>query len=85
MSEPTQNARFARFFWLACAIEAALLVVALAIAYPFGQPLLSDLHWSVTDLLVGLASSVPLLVLFWWMLRSSLKPLARIRRVLVTG
>jgi len=85
MSEPTQNLRLSRFFWLACAIEAALLVVALAIAYPFGQPLLSDLHWSVTDLLLGLASSVPLLVLFWWMLRSSLKPLARIRRVLVTG
>ena len=85
MSESTKNARFARFFWLACAIEAALLVVAFAIAYPFGQSLLSDLHWSVTDLLVGLASSVPLLVLFWWMLRSSLKPLARIRRVLLTG
>lgn len=83
--EPDRDARPSRFFWLACMIETALLVVAFAIAYLFGQPLLSDLHWSATDLLLGLAASVPLLVLFWWMLRSSLKPLARIRRVLVAG
>ena len=64
-------------------MEAALLLVAGAIAWPFGQPLLSDLHWSAADFLLGLAASAPLCVLFWWMMHSSLKPLARIRRLLV--
>ena len=74
-----------RFFWVACAIEAALLLVAAAIAWPFGQPLLSDLHWSSADLLLGLAASLPLCALFWWMMQSSMKPLARIRSLLVGG
>lgn len=72
-----------RFFWVACAIEAALLLVAAAIAWPFGQPLLSDLHWNGADLMLGLAAGIPLWLLFWWMMRSTFEPLARIRRLLV--
>ena len=68
---------------MACAVEAALLLVAAAVAYAFGQPLLSDLHWSETDFLLGLGASVPLYALFWWIMRSSQKSLARIRRLLV--
>ena len=68
---------------MACAVEAALLLVAAAVAYAFGQPLLSDLHWSETDFLLGLGASVPLCALFWWIMRSSQKSLARIRRLLV--
>jgi membrane protease YdiL (CAAX protease family) len=70
---------------MACAVEAALLLVAAAVAYAFGQPLLSDLHWSGTDFLLGLGASVPLYALFWWMMRSSQGSLARIRRLLVGG
>ncbi len=73
------------FFWLACAIETALLIIAFALAYLFRQPLFSDLHWSVLDLLLGIFASAPLCILFRWMLQSSLAPLVRIRRLLVAG
>jgi membrane protease YdiL (CAAX protease family) len=85
MSGHTRGARYSRFFWLACAIETALLLIAFAIAALFGQPWLSDLHWNARDLLLGLAASVPLGILFWWMLRSLLAPLVRIRELLVAG
>jgi hypothetical protein len=85
MSEPTRDARYSRIFWPACAVEAALLIIALALAYLFGQPWLSNLHWSATDLLLGLAASVPLFLLFRWMLGSSLAPFVRIRELLVAG
>ncbi len=85
MSEPTPHPRFSRFFWVGCAVESALLIVALVLAWLFAQPLFSDLHWSLNDLFLGLAASAPLFALFWWMLRSALSPLARIRRLLVAG
>ncbi len=85
MSDPTRKARLSPSFWVGCVIESSLLVVALGLALLFGQPLFSDLHWSLKDFLLGLAVSAPLFALFWWMLRSSLPPLARIRRLLVTG
>ncbi len=85
MPEPTRHAQFSLFFWFACGIESALLIAAFALAHLFGQPLFSDLHWSLMDLLLGFAASAPLFILFWWMLRSSLAPLVRVRRSLVTG
>ena len=60
-------------------------MVAWGFARLFGQPLFSDLHWSPGDFLLGIAAVIPLFVLFWTMLRSSLGPLARIRRLLVSG
>ena len=74
-----------RFFLVACAIEAALLLIAAAIAWPFTWPLLADFHWNIPDFLLGLLASVPLFAAFWWMLRSRLAPLARIRNLLETG
>ncbi len=71
-----------RFVWFAFAAEAALLPVAAAIAWPFDTPLLADLHWSGADVLLGLAATVPLCALFWCMMKSSLKPLSRIRGLL---
>ena len=85
MIESTRHARLTPSFWIACAIESALLVIAFALTHLSGQPLFSDLHWSLMDLLLGLTASAPLCILFWWMLRSSLAPLARIRRLLVAG
>ena len=82
MPDSTGKGRLSQFFWFACAFEGALLLLAAVIAYFAGQPLLSDLHWSATDFLLGLGASVPLYVLFWWGLRSSFGPLADIRQVL---
>lgn len=72
-----------RFFWVACTIQAALLPVSAALALLLEQPVLADLHWSVADLALGVAGSVPLCLLFWWMLRSSFTPFTRVRRLLV--
>ena len=85
MREAASNGRSSRFFWFACAAEAALLIVAFVIAWLVDHPLYSDLHWSVDDFLLGLAAAAPLFFVFWWMLRSSIEPLARIRRLLVSG
>ena len=63
MTEPTTPARLSRFFWIACALEGALLPVAAMIAYFARQPLLSDFHWNPTDLLLGLGATIPLLAL----------------------
>lgn len=71
------------FYWIVCAIEVALLPIAAGLAYALGHPLLSDLRWNVTDFFLGIAASIPLCALFWWMMGSSLEPLARIRRLLV--
>ena len=81
MPEFTAPARTWRFFWLACVFEGALLPVAAMIAYFAGQPLFSDWHWSAKDFLAGLGATIPLFVLFWWMLRSSLGPLTAIRQL----
>lgn len=85
MLQSRTRAARSRFFWLGCAIETALLAIAFVLAYLLGRPLFSDLRWSLTDLLLGLAASLPMATLFWWMLQSSLAPLARIRRLLVSG
>ncbi len=82
MPDSTAAERLSRFFWFGCAIEGALLLLAAMIAYFAGQPLLSDLHWSAKDFLLGLGASVPLYALFWWGMRSSFGPLADIRQVL---
>ena len=74
----------ARFFLLACVVEGSLLLVAAALAYAFGRPLYATLHWSLYDLGLGLAAVLPLCLPFWWMLRSSLAPLVRIRRLFDT-
>jgi len=71
--------RSSLFFWLACLAEGALVVLAALIAWPIGRPVLADLHWSVADLAAGVVASVPLCALFWYLMRSPLAPLARIR------
>lgn len=70
------------WFLLACSGEALLLVVAWLITHVTGDPLWADFHGSVADAWIGIAAAIPLFTLFLWMLRSSLDPLAGIRRVL---
>lgn len=71
-----------RFFRFACGFEAALIVVAAVLASLLNTPLFADLHWDTTDLLIGFIASVPLYLLFYWMLGASSTPLVRIRRIL---
>ncbi len=68
-----------RQFGLACAFELALLGVAAALGWLLQQPLLVISHWHASDTALGIAGTVPLLVLFWWMLRTRLPPLSEIR------
>ena len=72
-----------RRFALACGGEAALVLLAVPIAWVAGVPLLADLHWSAADLLLGLAATVPMFALPWWVMRSRLAPLERLRHLLV--
>lgn len=60
-----------------------MLLIAAGLAYAFRQPLLSDLRWSLTDFFIGIAATLPLCALFWWMMGSSWQPLAQIRRLLI--
>jgi len=68
-----------RWFLLGCLAEIFLFGVALALGWLFKQPLLATLRWRADDAVLGIAGAFPLLVLFWWMLRSRLRPLAEIR------
>ena len=67
-----------RWFLLGCLAEIFLFGVALALGWLFKQPLLATLRWRADDAVLGIAGAFPLLVLFWWMLRSRLRPLAEI-------
>lgn len=55
------------------------MLVAALIAWPSGRRLLADLHWSAADLAAGVLASAPLCALFWYLMRSPVAPLARIR------
>ena len=65
-------------FLVGCVIEVSLLLAGVMLAFLLGQPLFSDLQWSLRDLGIGILASLPLLVLFFWLLRSSLHALKRI-------
>ena len=68
-----------RRFFLACLVEISLLGVAVVLGVLCQQPFLATLHWQARDAALGMAGVVPLLVWFWWTLRSRLRPLAEIR------
>ena len=74
--------RWRRRLLLACAAESALVLLALPIAFALDVPLLADFRWSAADLLLGLAATVPMLALPWWVMRSRLGPLAHLRGLL---
>ena len=65
-------------FLVGCVVELSLLFAGAMLAFLLGQPLLGDLRWSLGDVWLGIVASVPLLALFFWLLRSSLPALKRI-------
>jgi membrane protease YdiL (CAAX protease family) len=67
-----------RWFLFGCAVELSLLFVGAALAFLLGQPLFGDLRWSVRDLWLGILASLPLFVLFFCLLHSSLPAFERI-------
>lgn len=69
-------------FALACLVEGSLVLLAALVAWLAGLPLLAELHWSSVHLLAGAAASLPLVAALWYLMRSPLAPLARIRRFL---
>jgi membrane protease YdiL (CAAX protease family) len=71
-----------RWFWLGCLGELALGGLAFLLSAWTGQSLPSAIQWRWPDAFLGVAASLPLLLVFRIMLTSSLKALARIRLVL---
>ncbi len=67
-----------RWFVFGCAVELSLLLAGAMLAFLLGQPLFGDLSWSLRDLWLGILASLPLLVLFFWLLHSSLPAFERI-------
>ena len=67
-----------KLFLFGCLVEVSLLLPAVMLAFPLGQPLFGNLQWRPRDFGLGLAASLPLLVLFYWLLHSSLPALERI-------
>ena len=71
-----------RFFWIGCALEAALCLLALGLNGLSGRALWADLHWNQTHLLAGLLATLPALALFVLTLHASHGPLGRLRSFL---
>ncbi len=65
---------------LAILIEGGMILVALALGWVLDQPPLHKFAWTVRDALLGLAATLPLLVLFFLMVRFPVGPLGRIKQ-----
>jgi uncharacterized protein len=70
------------FFLTAAAFEGSLILVALGLGWLVGQRPLSTLHFDLSSAGLGVAATLPPLVLFWLCLRLPLRPLQRITRIL---
>jgi membrane protease YdiL (CAAX protease family) len=67
--------------WLGIALEGGLAVLAWGLAGLLNIPLEQKLRWDVQDIALGIAASLPLLLLFWLCLRLPAAPLRRIRDI----
>jgi hypothetical protein len=80
---PSEPMPTSRLLTLAVLIEGGLGVLAWALGWVVGLSPGATLTWRSLDVGVGLAATMPMLVLFGVMARSRWRPLARIRRFLV--
>jgi len=60
-------------FTTGCGFELLLAVLALAWSWIFHRPTLSDIHWSLDGVVVGVAAAIPPLAFFVWTLNSNLR------------
>jgi membrane protease YdiL (CAAX protease family) len=67
--------------WLSVVFEGGLGVVAVGLGWLLGQPPLATLRWRAGDAALGVASSLPMLVVFILCTRLPLGPLVRIRQL----
>lgn len=65
---------------LALALEGGLLIIALGLGLVLGIQPLRDARVTAGALAVGVAATLPTLLLMWWLSRTSWPPLARLRR-----
>lgn len=65
--------------WLGIGFEAGLGALAWPLGWLLGVDPLQTLHADLRGLLLGVLATLPMLPLFVWCIRSSLRPLARIR------
>jgi hypothetical protein len=66
-------------FWQGAAIELSLLGLAVALAWVMTVPIWDAWHWDWLDFGRGLAGTMPMLLLFWWLMRTNVEALRRIR------
>jgi membrane protease YdiL (CAAX protease family) len=69
-----------KWFSVACLIEGSLLAIALVAGGPDRQSLAGQWHWKMLDALVGVAASVPPLVILTQLMRSTSPLLASTQR-----
>lgn len=69
-------------FVAGCAVELALLLVALCCGWMFGRPPLATLQWSPAAVVAGSAAVLPPFAFFLYTLNARAKPLARHRELL---
>jgi membrane protease YdiL (CAAX protease family) len=65
---------------LAIAVEGGLFLLAILLGWLLNQPTFELFRWNVVDALRGLAAAMPMVILFFIMLRWPIGPLARIKR-----
>jgi membrane protease YdiL (CAAX protease family) len=68
-----------RFFWIGCAFEFALCIVAVALNALLRQPLWSDLRWNAQHSLAGAIAALPTLGLFLLTVHAASGPLGRLK------
>lgn len=74
-----------RFFWIGCAFELALSIVALGLNALLGQPLWSNLSWDPQACVAGVAATFPALGLFFLTVHASKGPLLHLKEFLNTA
>lgn len=82
---PTVPAHFRLSFLWGATIEWSLLLLAMILAWLLAVPLWNTWRWNGVDLAWGLAATLPMLLLFWWLLRAPAPALRRIREFIEQG
>ena len=68
-------------FLLAVGFEGSLVLVAWVIGWAVGQSPWENLSWRPSDFILGIAATVPLLIVFAACVRLPWRPMARIRQI----
>ena len=72
------------WFLVVCLAEGSLFVIAVAVGWVVKKQVLGALLWRAADALLGITGAIPLFMVFYWTMHSSLKPLAETRNFLET-